>query len=70
MHCQQYGLSLRQCFKDFDKVNRGTVTIAQFERNLPRSAGFEPVHMTVKAAIEMLSIRSVTDATLITLDPC
>eukprot|EP00730_Choanoeca_flexa_P001347 TRINITY_DN10595_c0_g1_i1.p1 TRINITY_DN10595_c0_g1~~TRINITY_DN10595_c0_g1_i1.p1 ORF type:complete len:844 (+),score=153.32 TRINITY_DN10595_c0_g1_i1:1-2532(+) len=46
-HCKKYGLSLRECFKDFDKVNRGLVTRSQFERNLPRAPSFEPVHMAV-----------------------
>jgi hypothetical protein len=42
-----YGVNVRSAFKDFDKVNRGLVTKAQFERNLPGPSHFEPAHVQV-----------------------
>ena len=46
-HCRTYGMSVRQALQEFDKVNRGLVTVAQFERNLPSPPDFDPFHVRV-----------------------
>eukprot|EP00043_Microstomoeca_roanoka_P011844 m.112038 g.112038 ORF g.112038 m.112038 type:complete len:931 (-) comp15315_c1_seq1:1540-4332(-) len=48
-HCQTYGMTIRGAFKEFDAVNRGLVTLAQFQRNLPAPSDFDPVHVRVIA---------------------
>ncbi|EGD76931.1 hypothetical protein PTSG_07272 [Salpingoeca rosetta] len=48
-HCKTYGMSVRSAFQEFDKVNRGIVTPAQFERNLPAPKDIEPFHVRVIA---------------------
>lgn len=46
-HCSTYGMSIRGSFKDFDYINQGTVTMSQFERNLPTPNDFDPYHVRV-----------------------